>query len=90
MRRLMRVEESSHIRSRGLVLVGPLDDPAGARYRFGDTVEVRMPSGQVLRATITGIPISPSRPGHADILLGDLQGEIEPGAEVWRLTPEGA
>jgi hypothetical protein len=40
MHRLFVVKDVFEIRQRGVVAVGPLDDPDEARYHIGDAVEI--------------------------------------------------
>lgn len=87
MPRLLVIKDTFRINGRGLAVVGPLDEPEAARYRVGDAVEIRSVDGSTRRSTIAGVPISPSRPGFADILLGPFEGDVAPGSELWLIPP---
>ena len=81
---LFLVEDAFEIKRRGVVASGPLDDP-DARYRIGDSVEIRRENGSVIRTIISGYTTMPLPPrGTAEVLLRDLsRDDVQPGDEVW-------
>ena len=86
---LFVVEDVFVIKERGVVATGQLADPAHARYRIGDPVEIRRRDGSVSRAVVSGIPLGGiPLPGKADLLLRGLGGsDVGVGDQVWVSEP---
>jgi translation elongation factor EF-Tu-like GTPase len=85
MHRLFVVEDVFEVKRRGVVAIGPLDDPDKGRYEIGDTVEIRRAGAVVARTVISGITMRPVPPkGTAEVLLRAIsKAEVGPGDEVW-------
>ncbi len=84
MHRLFVVENVFEIKQRGVVVSGKLDDPQGARFHIGDTVEIRRRDGTVVETTISGIPIGLAKVGMGEVLLrGVSKADIGPDDEIW-------
>lgn len=85
MHRLFVVEDVFEIKQRGIVVVGKLDDPQGARFRIGDAVEIRRRDGTAVKATISGVPMGRTKVGMGEVLLrGPVSKEnVSPGDEIW-------
>jgi hypothetical protein len=84
MHRLFLVVDVFEIKQRGVVACGPLDDPAEARYRIGDVVEIRRSGAVLARTVISGIPMCPlPAEGTAEVLLKAItKADVGPGDEV--------
>ena len=81
---LFVIEDTFAIKERGVIAVGNLADSACARYRVGDTVEIRRRDGSVVQSVISGIPMGMLGAGKAEVLLRGLSGsDVGVGDQVW-------
>jgi hypothetical protein len=87
MKRLFVIDNVLAIKDRGVVVSGPYDDPANARFFIGDEVEIRRLDGSTRRAIISGIQMGPMIIGIAAVLLRSpiSKEDVGPGDEIWIL-----
>jgi hypothetical protein len=83
-KRICIIEGVYALAGRGVAVYGTLDSPSECRVIIGDEVTIQRPEHPSLRAEVIGVASGSFGTNHLDILLPiALDGEIQPGDELW-------